>query len=289
MKLSVSNYSYYSAIKNGTITAFDCIAKTKELGFDAIEIVDFVSFGQHDESEWENIAKEIKAECERVGLEISSLTCGADLIKNGEEDIKKLKRLADIAEILGVKFMRHDATSGYPVDSDEYCSYDMLVDELADKFREVTEYAQTKGVKTMTENHGFFSQDSDRVEKLYNKINHPNFGLLVDIGNFMCADENPALAVSKVAPYAIYVHAKDFILKNFNECDPGEGSFQTRAGNYLRGTIVGHGNVPIKQCLYCLKKCGYDGYISIEFEGMEDPITAIRIGGDNIRKYWSQL
>ena len=141
----------------------------------------------------------------------------------------------------------------------------------------------------MVENHIFFVQDSDRMERLYNAVDHPNFGILTDMGNFTCADEDPAISVGIGAPYAFYVHAKDFILKNFNECDPGEGSFQTRAGNYLRGPIVGHGNVPVKQCLYCLKKCGYDGYIAIEFEGMEDPFTAIRIGGDNIRKYWSQL
>jgi len=105
MKLSVSNYSYYGAIKNGTLTPFDCIAKTKELGFDAIEIVDFVSFGGHDESEWEGIAREIKAECDRLDLEISSLTCGADLLKNGDEDVKKL---ALAGEKTGLAFQIQD-------------------------------------------------------------------------------------------------------------------------------------------------------------------------------------
>ena len=119
------------------------------------------------------------------------------------------------------------------------------------------------GVLTMTENHGFFSQDSDRVEKLYTAVNHPNFALLCDMGNFMCADENPALAVARVAPYTRYVHAKDFIWRSYNDADPGEGAFQTRAGNYLRGTIVGHGNVPVKQCLHILKAAGYDGTIAI--------------------------
>lgn len=289
MKLSVSCYSYSRAIRKGIITPFECIAKTKELGFDAIELVDFVNFGDKDESEWINTAKELKAEADRVGLEISSLTVGADLLKNADTDIEKLKKYVDVAEVLGVKYMRHDATVGYPVDSDEYCSFDSVVDELAEKFRIIADYAQTKGVMTMTENHGFFSQDSERVEKLYTAINHPNFGLLCDIGNFMCADEDPALAVSRVAPYAVYVHAKDFILKPFNDADPGEGAFRTRSGNFLRGTIVGQGNVPVKQCLYLIKQAGYDGYISIEFEGLEDVFDGVRIGADNVRKYWNEL
>ena len=35
------------------------------------------------------------------------------------------------------------------------------------------------------------------------------------MGNFLCADEDPASAFARVAPYAYYVHAKDFIVKPF--------------------------------------------------------------------------
>ena len=34
-----------------------------------------------------------------------------------------------------------------------------------------------------------------------------------------------------------------------------------------------------------LKKSGYDGYISIEFEGMEDVLEAIQIGLENLKLY----
>ncbi len=289
MKISVSSYSFFSAIKKGVITPFECIAKAKELGFDAIEFVDFINFDAGDRENWKETAKELKSECDRVGIEISSLTVGADLLQTPDEDMKKLEEFLELGEILGVKYMRHDATVGYPRNSDKYVSFDSVVDKLSERFRKITKLAEEKGIHTMTENHGYFSQDSDRVEKLYSKINHKNFGLLCDIGNFMCADEDPALAVARVAPYAIYVHCKDFILKPYYSEDPGEGSFKTRAGNYLIGTIIGHGNVPVKQCLSILKSCGYDGYIAVEFEGMEDSFDGVRIGADNIRKYWSEI
>lgn len=290
MKYSVSSYSYAREIMPGKITPFACIAKTKELGFDAIEFVDFIDFLPIPEADWLEHAKKLKAECDRVGLEVSALTVGADFLnKDPEEEIVRLKKFVDVGAVLGVPCMRHDATFGYPVDSDRYCSFDSVVERMAEKMREVTEYAQSKGIRTMTENHGHFAQDSQRVEKLYTAINHPNFGLLCDMGNFMCADEDPAEAFGRLAPYAIYVHAKDFILKKFDACDPGEGAFRTRKGDYLRGTIVGHGSVPIKQCLFLLKKCGYDGYVSIEFEGMEDVSDALRIGLANLKKYWAQV
>ena len=131
--------------------------------------------------------------------------------------------------------------------------------------------------------------DSDRVEKLYAAVDNKNFGLLTDMGNFLCADEDPASAFARVAPYAYYVHAKDFIVKPFTDADPGEGSFRSRGGKYLRGTIVGHGNVPIKQCMYQLKRAGYDDCISIEFEGMEPVFDALRIGLANLKKYWAEV
>ena len=59
----------------------------------------------------------------------------------------------------------------------------------------------------------------------------------------------------------------------------------SRGGNYLRGAIIGQGDVPVRQCINTLKRAGYDGVLSIEFEGMEDPLKGIRIGVDNLRRF----
>lgn len=292
MKFSVSLYSFFSAIRKGAITPMECIAKAKELGFDAVETVDFVNFSCPPE-EMLKMAEDIKAEADKCGLAVSSLAIGADFINGSSGDtvkeIERVKSYVDLAAAMGAPRMRHDVTQGYPANSGKYRSYESLIPTLAKAIREVADYAASKGVMTMTENHGFFSQDSERVEKLYTAVDHPNFALLCDMGNFMCADEDPSLAVARVAPYTKYVHAKDFVWKSFYDANPGEGAFQTRAGNYLRGTIIGHGNVPVKQCLRTLKAAGYDDTIAIEFEGMEDPMDALRIGLANLKRYWSEV
>ena len=41
----------------------------------------------------------------------------------------------------------------------------------------------------------------------------PNYGWLVDMGNFLCADDLPVHAVPIAAPYAFHVHVKDFLYK----------------------------------------------------------------------------
>ena len=120
-----------------------------------------------------------------------------------------------------------------------------MVERLAKGCRAVADYPAQKGIRTMTENHGFFSQDSLRVEKLINTVASDNFGQLVDMGNFLCADDDPVTAVGRCAPYAFYVHAKDFIVKSGQGVNPGQGFFLSRGGNFLRGTIVGHGDVPV--------------------------------------------
>jgi sugar phosphate isomerase/epimerase len=74
-------------------------------------------------------------------------------------------------------------------------------------------------------------------------------------------------------------------MKDGNGEFPGEGFFQTRAGNYLRGSIIGHGDVPVRKCINALKRAGYDGYLMIEFEGMEDPIRGITVGCNNLRRF----
>ena len=283
MKTAVSSYSFDYLIKKCGETQLSVIKKAKEFGFDAIEFTDLCPPENVTQKEY---AKMIKEEAERVGIEISCYSVSADLLSGSdgdlEKEIEKVKEKVDIAAELGVTLMRHDATFNFHGERG-YRGFINVVDRLAEGCRKITEYAETKGIKTMVENHGFFCQDSDRVELLVNTVAHDNFGLLIDMGNFMCADEDPTLAVSRCAPYAFNVHVKDFFFKKGGEGPSVGGFMQTRAGNYIRGTIAGHGVVPIKQCVAALKRVGYNGYLTLEFEGPERIDEALKLGSEFLR------
>ena len=156
MKFSVSLYSFYSAIKAGELTPMQCIGKAKELGFDAVEAVDFVNF-QCPEEEMAQQAQALRAEAEKQGLCFSSLAVAADLLNGSGGDtakeIERVKKYVDLAAVLGAPRMRHDITQG----TKPAQSYDSLLPRLSEAVREITEYAAAKGILTMTENHGFFS------------------------------------------------------------------------------------------------------------------------------------
>ncbi|MDP2990941.1 MAG: sugar phosphate isomerase/epimerase [Kiritimatiellota bacterium] len=286
MKIGVSSYSFSRLVAGGQMQQIDVIAKTKEMGFDVIE---FSTLALPKGMQALDFAPRLKAESDRVGLKVVNYTIGADFINGSKGDWKaEAERLKDevrVAKILGVPGMRHDATRGFPAGYKGACGFDDALPTLIKGCRLVTEFAADLGIRTMVENHGCFCQDSERVEKLVNGVNHPNFGALVDMGNFLCADEDPARAVGRMMPYAFHCHAKDFHVKPGTAPNPGTGWFQSRAGNWLRGSIIGHGDVPVTQCLRTMKRAGYDGVLSIEFEGMEDVLTGIAASLANLRRY----
>lgn len=290
MKFAVSSYSYCRLIGSGEKSLVDCIALAKETGFDGIE---FVEFDVPDSVTKAEYAALLRSECEKNGIEPVAYTIGADFLYGCDGDIDKeierLKGEVDIASALGVKLMRHDSTRGYSKEDRGFKSFDDALPRIIKGCRAVTEYAKTLGIKTMTENHGFFCQESRRVEKIVNGVANDNFGILVDIGNFMCADEDPVEAVGRLHPYAFHVHAKDFHKKSGNAPMFCDGFFKTRGGTYLRGAIIGHGDVPVYQCLSTIISSGYDGYVTVEFEGLEDQVTGTTYGLNTLKRMCASI
>lgn len=272
MRISVSSYDFRQAQADGRMNDLDLIPKAKELGYDGIE---FVRMGQSDEM-MRALAPVLRVQSEEYGLPIVAYMVGADFLKNGlEPEVERLKKEAEIAALMGAPRMRHDSSQGKDADGAPV-SVDDAIPILAEGYRRVTEFAAGLGVRTMIENHGYFMQDSDRVRRLVEAVGHPNFGWCTDMGNFLCADEDPVSAMTVAAPMAVHVHAKDFHYRKPGTGELPEGWFGTRGGAGLRGSIIGHGIVDVPACLALLKKAGYEGWISVEFEGMEDCLFALK-------------
>ncbi len=268
MKFGVSSYSFSKYMNQTGADYYTVCDLAKKMGYDAIEFID-LSLDVQQADSLIDLAKDIRRHCAEIGLPIAAYTVGADFMRPNEADAVKEK--VDVAAALGAKVLRHDASWSLP----EGMDWRQLIDRIAPDIRRVTEYAEDKGIRTCTENHGYVLQDAERVETLIRTVNHPNYGWLVDMGNFLCADDQPVHAVPIAAPYAFHVHVKDFLYKPAWAENPGQGWFPSRNGSFLRGTVAGHGVVPIRQCLSTLKKAGYAGVVSYEFEGMEENLPAL--------------
>ena len=283
MKIGVSSYSFQQLINSGAETHLSIMKKAKEMGFDGIEFIDLNAPEGMSEKDYASLIRE---ESEKLSLPVIAYTISANLLceEGLDAEVERVCRKIDIAEILGAGCLRHDAAWNVPDEIKTHAGFEQVLPTLVEGCRRITEYAKEKGIVTMIENHGFFCQDSWKVEKIVCGVNNPNFGVLLDVGNFSCADENSAVATGNLARYIKHIHAKDFHIKSGNGLNPGKGFFKSRAGNYLRGSIIGHGDIPVYQCLSVAKAAGYDGYVSVEFEGMENCITGIEVGFENLKK-----
>lgn len=283
VQIGVSSYSY----SQSSLNIFEIIKQTKEMGFDVIEFAGFPNLTGGETAL--SFAPRVREFCDEVGIKVTNYTIWADFLNGSNGDVNaEIERVKDevrVAKILGAPGMRHDSSWGWPKTKQGARGFDNALPILIQGCRAITEFGAELGIKTMVENHGYFCQDSERVEKLVHGVDHPNFGVLLDMGNFMVVDEDPAQAVGRLIPYAFHVHAKDFHAKSGNEPSPGQGWFLSRGGNYLRGATLGHGDVPIVQILRIMKNANYAGVLSIEFEGMEDPLQAIPIGLENLKRY----
>lgn len=272
MKIGVSSYSFMRHMMQTGANYTDICTLAKEMGFDGIEFLDLKLEVQPAPSV-EALADSIREHCARLDLAICAYTIKSDFIAGGEDEPERVMGCVDIAARLGAPVMRHDATRG-----EGLTDWRAAVRQMTPGIRRVAEYAQAKGVRTCTENHGYFIQDANRVEELLLAVGHENYGWLVDIGNFACADEDSLPAVTIAAPYAVHAHAKDFLIKPYGEESPGAGWFPSRLGRPLRGTILGHGVIPIRACIDILRSAGYDGWLSYEFEGLEENLPALEAG-----------
>ncbi|WP_152394944.1 sugar phosphate isomerase/epimerase family protein [Paenibacillus guangzhouensis] len=285
MKLGLSSYSLYQAMQSGQLTMLQAIEWAADHGAEHIEIVP-LGFDLNKNPE---LIDEIRQTAEAKGIEISNYAIGANFITDDEAayeaEIARVIKEVDNAAALGVKLMRHDVASRSDISIN---NFNADLPKLADACRRIADHAAQYGITTSVENHGYYIQNADRVQALVHAVDRPNYRTTLDIGNFMCSDEDSVVATKKNIGIASMVHIKDFYLRPAGQ-NPGRGWFTTSSGNYLRGAIAGHGDIKMRDVLRAVKQSGYDGYLSLEFEGMEECRQASEIGLENIRRIWDEV
>lgn len=124
-------------------------------------------------------AKRIREVAEQENMPVVAYAIGANLYQDTPEackaEVERLCGQVDIAEILGAPVMRHDVCYWLGKTGNSR-SFDLVLPTISENARMITAYAQEKGIRTCMENHGYIAQDSDRIERLFNAVNHDNYG-----------------------------------------------------------------------------------------------------------------
>ncbi len=297
MKIGMSSYCLTPTMANGSKSVYDVIDWAADHGCEHIEFVPFYLPFVDEEKMClnEELIDSVVAKCAERGLEISTYSVGADFLVESDEErklqIERVKLHIDAAARLGIKLMRHDIAgwNRTPEQNTPENFYRELP-IMAACARECYDYAAKYGITTTIENHGVFCNGSDRLVRLIQEIDRPGISMTLDIGNFLCVDEFPFAAVQKCIKYAKVIHFKDFYIRKreqLPDCNVG-GWLTSRGGQALRGSIVGQGDIDIWQIARIIKDSGYDGYISVEFEGMEESELGTSISLDMARAILAQ-
>jgi len=283
MKIGLSSYSLSRAIKAGELDWSGAIRWIAENGGEHMEVVPL----QLKLAEDEPLLTAIVREAKESGIALSSYTIGANFLASDEAafdaEVQRVMREVDVAVALGVSLMRHDVASR-PIRETTVAQFEEDLPALVQACQTVADYAAKFGIVTSVENHGYHMQASERVQRLVLAVDRANFRTTLDIGNFLCVDEDPVAAVKNNLPLASMVHFKDFYRRP-PKLSLGQGWFPSKAGYQLRGAILGHGDIDIPAVAALVKESGYDGFISLEFEGMEECRTGSAIGLENLRRF----
>ncbi len=286
MKLGLSSYSFRSLMQSGAMQIEDVFAWVGKHGGDHVELAthSVAPEGQDIQYELANDAEKLKRltdTSQKNGVPISGLCTSGNFIDDGERafQLSRLKRYVELCDKLDVRFLRHDVVP-WSLRATEPGQFEAAFPTIAEATHELAAHAGRYGVTTSVEDHGFFMNSSERIKRLQHAVNLPNFKLTVDIGNFLCVDENPLTGTRACLAEASFVHIKDFYVR---QTAPGADWLQTVGGQAIRGSVFGYGDLPVRSIVEDIVASGYDGFVSLEYEGNEPAQFGCEAGLKNAR------
>jgi len=171
---------------------------------------------------------------------------GAERQKNIDEG----KRFIDLASQINCPYIRV-FPNNFPKEQDKTATIDLIIKGLL----ELGDYAKEANVTVLMETHGDVVRSED-LEVVMRSSEHPNVGLVWDACNmWMLTKEAPAAVYQKLKKYIRHTHIKDLIMV--------DGKAQYR--------LLGKGESPIFEVISLLKKDGYKGFYSFEWEKLWHP------------------
>lgn len=260
MRLSVSAWCVQEKLFKGTMRLADFINLCHENGVNYVELLDCF---WKDDVDIDNAIELLK----KYGMKVSAYSIGNDFVQNDqaerEKQIGMVNKGTDTACRLNTKNLRIFSGS-----AKNGITFDTARAWIVEGLKECAKYAEEKGVTLVLENHGLFAGKGDQVRGIIDEVGSEYLKANTDLGNFLLVNDDPLNAVKALNKRVGFVHFKDF--KSVSNDQPG---YDGMDGKRYQGTVLGEGQVPMKEIVEYLSGIGYDGFLSIEFEGTGDPVT----------------
>jgi sugar phosphate isomerase/epimerase len=275
LQISLAQWSLHRSFRDGSLDPLDFASIAMEKY--EINAVEFVNGLYPDKGTDESFWNSMKARSADAGVKNLVLMVddegdlGAASEKIRLESVENHYKWVHAAKLLGCHTMRVNAFG----DADKEIYRMAIMDGMS----RLADYAANLEINIVIENHGLFSSDAALIAGIIKEVNRPNFGAFPDFGNWCLSAKwgstqgdcdkvyDRYQGVAELLPYAKAVSAKSY---NFN--DKGE---DTKIDYYRMMKIV--------------KESDYNGYIGIEYEGMEkSEHKGILITKKLMKKAWNK-
>ena len=235
MKLSFSN--------NGWQMDFnEFISFASDLGANGIEIHDAKRLSVGESSPLSDYGvKDTVRELLRNAIEVSCIDCTIDISReeNFESAKEQITWLIKTAKLINCANIRL-----YAGDIENKSSCMAIIDK-------VLPIARQYGVTLLMESKGVYS-DTKKLQDLLNTYADDNFGALWDVHHtHRYGKELPEETIKNLGAFVKHVHLKDSVLD-----DNGE----------IKYTLLGIGDIKLKEVYLALRSVNYDGFISLEMQ-----------------------
>jgi len=170
-----------------------------------------------------------------------------------EKDIREIMRWIDAAAYIGIPAVRVNSGRQEPE------VFDLQI--TINSYRTLVSYGKMINCKILMENHGGISADPGNIAKIVQGVNSNWFRLLPDFGNF--DPTTRYVGLQTMLPMAAVIHAEtlDF-----------DAQGRQTAYDY-------------DLCMHLVARSGYQGPLSIEYEGKGDQYEGIAKSRDLILSY----
>jgi L-ribulose-5-phosphate 3-epimerase len=183
----------------------------------------------------------------------------------------RYERLAFLQDCLDIaKNLGSDVVSFWSGTSTDDSTHRMLMTRLVDGCKRFSDAAAQKNIRLAFEPEpGMFIDTMDKFAELHDKVNHPNFGLTLDVGHLVCLNELP---ISK------HIHNWKHKLWNVHLDDMKPG-----VHDHL---MFGEGEVDFNDVFTALKAIDYKGMASVELSRHSyDAVNVARKSMEFLKRY----
>jgi sugar phosphate isomerase/epimerase len=185
----------------------------------------------------------------QCGIPFSGVACGSTMVQETQakrdKTLAEIKKWIDVTDLLGASHLRVFG-GGLPAGVTRAQALDWVVETM----KPACEYAGRKGITLGIEDHDGITLQAESCLEIMRRVDSPFAGINLDITHFVpTATLDGYAQIQMCLPYATHAHIRD----HFDNGEP----------------------IDLDHVWQMFAKAGYHGYMSLEYGGKEEPMTAI--------------